>query len=113
MPKLCLEIREIRFNSIHYLIVAPSLRRGDQVNVAGSTSQNFWSDFGKLSRRGWTTEQGRWQRNPLPAGCIVRWNVPFVPEQLGDGGYWRLQEEAKGMGLTFNMRQRNRERGKL
>ena len=81
--------------------------------VAGSTSQNFWSDFKTLRRRGWTPEQGAWQLDPLPAGSIVRWNVPFKPEQLGVGGYFRLQEEAEGMGLTFNMRQRNRERGKL
>ena len=113
MPKICLEIRKIRFNSIYDLIVAPSLRRGDKVNVAGSSSQNFWSDFNKLSRRGWSKEQGGWQLNPLPEASIVKWNVPFAPEDLGAGNFRRLQEEAGMMGLTFNMRQRIRERGKL
>ena len=113
MPKICLEIRKIRFNSIYDLIVAPSLRRGDKVNVAGSSSQNFWSDLTTLRRRGWSTEQGAWQRGPLPAASIVQWNVPFKPEQLGLGNYLRLQKEAQGLGLTLNMRQRIRERGKL
>ena len=51
--------------------------------------------------------------NPLPEASIVKWNVPFAPEHVGAGNFRRLQEEAEVMGLTFNMRQRIRERGKL
>ena len=83
------------------------------MDVAGSSSQNFWSDLRTLRRRGWSAEQGAWQWDPLPAASIVKWNVPFKPEQLGPGNYFRLQERAKGLGLTLNMRQRIRERGKL
>ena len=83
------------------------------MSVAGSSSQNFWSDFNKLRWRGWAKEQGNWQWDPLPAASIVKWNVPFKPEQLGPGNYLRLQKEAQGLGLTLNMRQRIRERGKL
>ena len=113
MPKICLEIRKIRFNSIHDLIVAPSLRRGDKVGVPGTCTCNFYSDMRRLNKRGWTVAQGNWQWDPLPPSCIVKWNVPFKPEQLGPGGLFRLQEEAQAMGLTINMRQRIRERGKL
>ena len=83
------------------------------MGVAGSSSQNFWSDLRTLRRRGWLAEQGAWQWDPLPAASIVKWNVPFKPEQLGLGNYLRLQKEAQGLGLTLNMRQRIRERGKL
>ena len=83
------------------------------MNVAGSSSQNFWSDLTTLRRRGWSTEQGAWQWDPFPAASIVKWNVPFAPEHVGAGNFRRLQEEAEVMGLTFNMRQRIRERGKL
>ena len=83
------------------------------MGVAGSSSQNFWSDLTTLRRRGWSTEQGAWQWDPLPAASIVKWNVPFKPEQLGPGNFRLCQEEATALGLTLNMRQRIRERGKL
>ena len=83
------------------------------MGVPGTCTCNFWSDMRRLNKRGWTVAQGNWQWDPLPPSCIVKWNVPFKPEQLGPGGLFRLQEEAQAMGLTINMRQRIRERGKL
>lgn len=85
----------------------------NRANADGTSGQNFWSDFAKLRSRGWSADQGAWQWDPLPAASIVKWNVPFKPEQLGAGNYFRMQEEAASLGCAFNMRQRIREQGKL
>ena len=83
------------------------------MDVGGSSSQNFWSNYDKLNRRGWSAAQGAWQYKRLPEDWIVKWNVPITPEQLGPGNFRKLQQEAKEMGLAFTMRQRSRDRGKL
>ena len=71
----------------------------------------FWIFSGQPNgtSQGWCPEQGDWQRDPLPASQIVNWNVPFKPEQLGPGNYWKLQDEAGALNLSFNMRQRIRD----
>ena len=81
----------------------------NQCNTGTAWSQNFWSDYRRLRMRGWVAEQGAWQWNPSPPSEIVKWNVPFKPEQLGPGNYFKMKDEADKLGLTFNMRQRIRD----
>ena len=72
----------------------------------------FFFDFSGQpngTSQGWCPEQGDWQWDPLPASQIVNWNAPFKPEQLGDGNYYMLQDQANQIGLHFRMRQRIRD----
>ena len=80
----------------------------NRANAPGTCFQNFCSDVAKLRMRGWAAEQGGWQWDPLPASCVVKWNVPFPPEALGPGTFRWLQEGAIIENLELNMRQRIR-----